>query len=284
MVVRLLGLSVGLSALTAYGLARFNALRRGHRAAADRRSRVRGRVACRAGDAHRRRHRRDVPDVRRRHRHRRADGADDAASAVVSPPNPNPTPTPLIPSLDETGELMQSWMQRHLTAVLGAFVALIALAFVLIVLLFTQLSSTQRRPRRDACRPRARRSRGGAVRVTGPGLPAAARRARADRVGGDRRGDRRAGVVQLVDARVRRGDRREPADRHRDRDRPHVQGADQDVDPDQRELRDDDRGRGTVRVDGAGRRDGAGRHRRAGRPRDRRCRSTRRSRSRRTSP
>ena len=38
---------------------------------------------------------------------------------------------------------MQSWMQRHLTAVLGAFVALIALAFVLIVLLFTQLRSTR---------------------------------------------------------------------------------------------------------------------------------------------
>ena len=38
---------------------------------------------------------------------------------------------------------MQSWMQRHLTAVLGAFGALLALALVLIVLLFTQLSSTR---------------------------------------------------------------------------------------------------------------------------------------------
>jgi len=38
---------------------------------------------------------------------------------------------------------MQSWMQRHLAAVLGAFVALIALAFVLIVLLFARLSSTR---------------------------------------------------------------------------------------------------------------------------------------------
>ena len=38
---------------------------------------------------------------------------------------------------------MHSWMQRHLTAVLGAFAALFALAFVLIVLLFTQLRSTR---------------------------------------------------------------------------------------------------------------------------------------------
>ena len=38
---------------------------------------------------------------------------------------------------------MQSWMQRHLAAVLGAFGVLIALAFVLIVYLFTQLSSTR---------------------------------------------------------------------------------------------------------------------------------------------
>ena len=58
----------------------------GHRAAAARRSRFRGRVACRAGDAHRRRHRRDVPDVRRRHRHRRRGRTDDAAPAVISPP------------------------------------------------------------------------------------------------------------------------------------------------------------------------------------------------------
>ena len=46
MVTRLLGFSVGLSALTAWGLARFNSLRRRHRPAADHRSRLRvGRCA-----------------------------------------------------------------------------------------------------------------------------------------------------------------------------------------------------------------------------------------------
>ena len=130
---------------------------------------------------------------------------------------------------------MQSWMQRHLTAVLGTFVALIALAFVLIVLLFTQLRST--RDDLDATQADLERVEAGAAlfasQVQGfqeqlvalePTVSAGIDDAIA-----------RARDVQLVDARVQCGDRREPADQHRDRDRPDVHGADQDVDPHQRE-------------------------------------------------
>ena len=181
-----------------------------HRAPADRRSRVRGRAARRAGDAHRRRHRRDVPDVRRRHRDRRRDRADDAAYPTA------------VPRRDASPSVPELGRDRRTHAVLDATPpgrrarrvrrpdrARVRADRVAV----HPAELDARRPRCDACRPRARRGRGRAVRVAGPGLPAAARRARADRVGGDRRRHRRARVVQLVDARVRRGDRREPADR-----------------------------------------------------------------------
>ncbi len=141
MVVRLLGLSVGLSALTAYGLARFNQLRRGIELPPivdpGFEDALRAAQATLTADA--------IAETF-------LVSAGVTAIGVVTaltmrrprPSEPEPDPeAALVPHLDETGEPMQSWMQRHLTAVLGAFVALIALAFVLIVLLFTQLSSTQ---------------------------------------------------------------------------------------------------------------------------------------------
>ena len=141
MVVRLLGLSVGLSALTAYGLARFNQLRRGIELPPivdpGFEDALRAAQATLTADA--------IAETF-------LVSAGVTAIGVVTaltmrrprPSEPEPDPeTALVAHLDETGEPMQSWMQRHLTAVLGAFAALIALAFVLIVLLFTQLSSTQ---------------------------------------------------------------------------------------------------------------------------------------------
>ncbi len=149
MVVRLLGLSVGLSALTAYGLTRFNQLRRdielppivdpGFEDA------LRAAQATLTADA--------IAEtflmaaavasiglltaltMRRVH-----------SSGLDQVPDPDPDPNADSDpewNPDETGEPMPSWMQRHLAAVLGAFVALLALAFVLIVVLFAQLSSTR---------------------------------------------------------------------------------------------------------------------------------------------
>ena len=181
-----------------------------HRPPADRRSRLRGRAACRAGDAHRRRHRRDVPDVRRRHRRRRRDRADDATHPNLRAPT-NASPSDPRARRDRRSHAVldatpPGRRARHVRRPVRARVRADRVAV-------RTAELDARRPRRDACRPRARRSGGRSVRVAGPGLPRAAHRARADRVGGDRRGHRRARVVQLVDARVRRGDRRERADR-----------------------------------------------------------------------
>jgi MFS family permease len=139
MVVRLLGLSVGLSALTAYGLARFNALRReielpplGDPGFEDA---LRTAQATLTADA-----------IAETFLMSAAVTAIGVAAALMMRRPRSSVPHEdhaADPQSDETGELMQSWMQRHLTAVLGAFGVLIALAFVLIVYLFTQLNSTR---------------------------------------------------------------------------------------------------------------------------------------------
>ena len=139
MVVRLLGLSVGLSALTAYGLARFNQLRRGIELPPivdpGFEDALRAAQATLTADA--------IAETFLVSAGVTAIGMVTALT-MRRPRTSSPDPEPaLVPHLDETGEPMQSWMQRHLTAVLGTFVALIALAFVLIVLLFAQLSSTR---------------------------------------------------------------------------------------------------------------------------------------------
>jgi MFS family permease len=139
MVVRLLGLSVGLSALTAYGLARFNALRRGIELPPlvdpGFEDALRAAQATLTADA--------IAETFLMSAAVTAIGVA-AALTMRRPRSSVPHEGHASDSqIDETGELMQSWMQRHLTAVLGAFGALIALAFVLIVYLFTQLNSTR---------------------------------------------------------------------------------------------------------------------------------------------
>ncbi|HWM18131.1 MAG TPA: MFS transporter, partial [Ilumatobacteraceae bacterium] len=139
MVVRLLGLSVGLSALTAYGLARFNQLRRGIELPPivdpGFEDALRAAQATLTADA-----------IAETFLMSAAVTAVGVVAALTMRRPPSSIPHERLapdPRLDESGELMQSWMQRHLVAVLGAFVALFALAFVLIVLLFTQLRSTR---------------------------------------------------------------------------------------------------------------------------------------------
>ena len=89
MVVRLLGLSVGLSALTAYGLARFNQLRREIELPPIVDPGFEDALRAAQADADRRRHRRDVPRVRRRHGDRPGDGPHDAACPVHPPRTPH---------------------------------------------------------------------------------------------------------------------------------------------------------------------------------------------------
>jgi MFS family permease len=139
MVVRLLGLSVGLSALTAYGLARFNQLRRGIELPPivdpGFEDALRAAQATLTADA-----------IAETFLMAAAVTAVGVAAALTMRRQRSISPDPgidTVSALDETGELMQSWMQRHLTAVLGAFVALITLAFVLIVLLFAQVSAAR---------------------------------------------------------------------------------------------------------------------------------------------
>ena len=163
---------------------------------------------------------------------------------------------------------MQSWMQRHLTAVLGAFVALIALAFVLIVLLFTQLSST--RDDLDATRADLERVEAGAALFASQVQGFQQQLVELEPTVSAGIDEAIAGLESFSSSTLEFDvaiDENLPINTEIVIDRT-FDGADQDVDPDQRELRDDDRGRGTVRVDGAGRRDRAGRHRRARRPRD----------------
>ena len=145
MVVRLLGLSVGLSALTAYGLARFNQLRRGVELPPivdpGFEDALRAAQATLTADA--------IAETFLMSAGVTAIGVASAlmmrrsGSAGANPDFHTDSDPASVPHANETGEAMQSWMQRHLAAVLGAFVALIALAFVLIVLLFARLSSTR---------------------------------------------------------------------------------------------------------------------------------------------
>jgi MFS family permease len=139
MVVRLLGLSVGLSALTAYGLARFNQLRRGIDLPPivdpGFEDALRAAQATLTADA-----------IAETFLMSAAVTAVGVVTALMMRRPPTSTTHERLvsePRLDETGEPMQTWMQRHLAAVLGAFVALFALAFVLIVLLFARMSSTR---------------------------------------------------------------------------------------------------------------------------------------------
>jgi preprotein translocase subunit SecG len=145
MVVRLLGLSVGLSALTAYGLARFNQLRRGIELPPivdpGFEDALRAAQATLTADA--------IAETFLMSAGVTAIGVVSAlmmrrsgSAGAISNFHTESDPAS-VPHANETGEAMQSWMQRHLAAVLGAFVALIALAFVLIVLLFARLSSTR---------------------------------------------------------------------------------------------------------------------------------------------
>ncbi|HEX4980431.1 MAG TPA: hypothetical protein VFV63_01985, partial [Ilumatobacteraceae bacterium] len=145
MVVRLLGLSVGLSALTAYGLARFNQLRRGVELPPivdpGFEDALRAAQATLTADA-----------IAETFLMSAGVTAIGVASALMmrrfGPAGANSdfhtdSHPASVPDANEAGEAMQSWMQRHLAAVLGAFGALIALAFVLIVLLFARLGSTR---------------------------------------------------------------------------------------------------------------------------------------------
>ncbi|MGH9134320.1 MAG: MFS transporter [Ilumatobacteraceae bacterium] len=147
MVVRLLGLSVGLSALTAYGLARFNSLRRdidlppivdpGFEDA------LRAAQATLTADAIAETFLMSaavtaigiVAALTMRRVHRPSD-PDNGVTDLTDPAE-------LPHHRGQTGEPMHSWMQRHLTAVLGAFVAVLAIALALIVLLFAQVSSAR---------------------------------------------------------------------------------------------------------------------------------------------
>jgi hypothetical protein len=139
MVVRLLGLSVGLSALTAYGLARFNQLRRGIELPPivdpGFEDALRAAQATLTADA-----------IAETFLMAAVVTAVGVAAALTMRRRRSMSPDPgidTVSALDETGELMRSWMQRHLTTVLGAFVALLTLAFVLIVLLFAQVSAAR---------------------------------------------------------------------------------------------------------------------------------------------
>jgi hypothetical protein len=147
MVVRLLGLSVGLSALTAYGLTRFNQLRRGIELPPivdpGFEDALRAAQATLTADA--------IAETFLMSAVVTALGVAAASTmrrgrSFDPDPDPDPRPDSRADSnspVDETGEPMHSWMQRHLTAVLGAFVALFALAFALIVLLFAQLGTAR---------------------------------------------------------------------------------------------------------------------------------------------
>jgi EmrB/QacA subfamily drug resistance transporter len=142
MVTRLLGFSVGLSALTAWGLSRFNSLRRdldlpsitdpGFEAAlraaqeeltstAIAETFLATAVVTAIGVA--------VAIAMRRHSTSLADPQPDATSAVMAN--------------EQTGAPVQTWLHRHLAIVLGAFALVILAAFACIAALMMKLDDTK---------------------------------------------------------------------------------------------------------------------------------------------
>ena len=172
MVVRLMGLSVGLSLLTAWGLARFNALRGdidlppiddpGFEAAViDAQGSLTAQaiaetfLAAAAVTA---------VGLALAFAIKNRIASDDEVEPSADPTEPGakaPIPTGWEPALDDTREfepvpamaataqdptetgVPMSWLQRHSGAVVGALAALIVLAFVFIAVLFGRLSDTE---------------------------------------------------------------------------------------------------------------------------------------------
>jgi hypothetical protein len=137
MVVRLLGFSVGLSALTAWGLSRFNTLRRG----IDLPPLTDPDFSSRARDAAQELTTTAIAETFL------ATAAVTGLGVLAALAMRRPAALGRVDdvaSADPTGAPVQSWLHRHLALVLGAMGLLLIGAFVAIAMLFTRLDRTEK--------------------------------------------------------------------------------------------------------------------------------------------
>ena len=144
MVTRLLGFSVGLSALTAWGLARFNSLRRG----IDLPPLTDPGFESVLRDASEELTAKAIAETFLATAAVTAIGVGAALAMRRQPPGPAAEPVVTDEaspehSIEQTGVAMPSWLHRHLGIVLGAFGLLLAGAFVWIAVLMSQMHQTR---------------------------------------------------------------------------------------------------------------------------------------------
>lgn len=148
MVTRLLGFSVGLSALTAWGLARFNSLRDD----IDLPPLTDPSFESALRDASEELTAKAIAETFLATAAVTVIGVAAALAMRRQPPGPEPDATsidvandedPSQPSIEQTGVAMSSWLNRHLGVVLGAFGLLLIGAFVWIAVLMSQVRETR---------------------------------------------------------------------------------------------------------------------------------------------